>query len=272
MDLLLQEFNRGLAQSREFLAGALILARTMPMVVLTPFLGGQLIPTEVKMGMGVLIMIIVWPVARGSMVGDIPIEVAPFMLLMLKESFIGFAIGFINSHIFLAMDMAGRLMDTARGTAMSEVQDPHSKKRVTPTGDLLTQLFLIVFVSLGGIHIFLRAYAYSFAALPANGTLAFGPHLETFVTDMMKLTSELWQISLVLSAPVLAATFISDVVFGILNRVAPQLNAYFMSMPVKAFGGVLVLFVAMGAILIRFEHYTVWTLGHVERIIEALGL
>src|SRR5262245_53148592 len=107
---------------------ALILARTMPMVFLTTFFGGKLVPGEVKMGLGLLITVLVWLPAKEVLSGPLPIDPVVFLILMLKESFIGFTIGFVNSHIYSALDMAGRLIDTVRGTSMSEVHDPHSKQ------------------------------------------------------------------------------------------------------------------------------------------------
>ena len=87
---------------------------------------------------------------------------------------------------------------------------------------------------------------------------------------MLNTTAELWQIAVVLAAPVMAATFISDVVFGILNRVAPQLNAYFMSMPVKAFGGVVMIFVALDAIVARMHDWVEWSLVKVQTTLDLL--
>ena len=94
---------------------------------------------------------------------------------------------------------------------------------------------------------------------------ALGPLME----HLMRMTGDLLSMSLILAAPIVAATFISDVVFGILNRVAPQLNAYFMSMPVKAWGGVIMILVAFDAIYARFRDYVIWALKAVE---ETLAL
>ena len=52
--------------ARGLLLVALILARTMPMLVLTPYLAGKLVPATVKMGLGVLLTILVWPIAVGT--------------------------------------------------------------------------------------------------------------------------------------------------------------------------------------------------------------
>src|SRR5207247_8344673 len=62
---------------------------------------------------------------------DIPMQAVPFLLLMFKEVFIGLAIGFVAAHIFWAMEMAGRLIDTVRGSSMAEVLVPESELRAT---------------------------------------------------------------------------------------------------------------------------------------------
>lgn len=270
MDDFLRSVNDTLQHTQVLLMGALIIARTVPMVVQTPFLGGQIIPMEIKMGMSVLLTVLVWPLAT-PIVTDMPTQPIPYLLLMMKETLIGFAMGFVNSHIFFALDMAGRFIDTARGVSMSEVMDPHSKKRVTPTGDLYTQMFLVIFMAIGGHRVFFETFFFSFKTLPIDKGLAFANNgLVDFFEHTMRLGGEIWVVSVVLSAPIIAATLLTDVVFGILNRVAPQLNAYFMAMPVKAYGGIMIIFVSMGAIVDRFAEYVVWMLVALEKTLELM--
>jgi len=271
MEIFLQKIGISLNYTRELLVVALILGRTMPMIVLTPFFGGKIAPNTTKMGLGVLLTMIVWPLARTSISEEIPYTAFSFMLLMLKEVFIGFSIGFVNAHMFFAMEVAGRIIDTVRGTSMSEVQVPHSKQRATPIGSLYYQLYLIIFLALGGHHVFLNGYFFSFQAIPLDETIGLGVSLAPFVNHIVRLTTDILLIGTTLAAPIIAATFITDVVFGILNRVAPQLNAYFMSMPVKALGGVIIIFIALYAITGRFEYYVEWAIVATQDTIDFIS-
>ncbi len=270
MEVFLQQVGLNLDYTRELLIVALILGRTMPMIYLTPYFAGQLAPPEIKMGLGVLFTIIVWPTAREAISADVPYTAGAFFLLMLKEIFIGFSIGFVNGHCFFAMEVAGRIIDTVRGTSMSEVQVPHSKQRSTSTGSLYFQLFLVILISLNGHHIFLDAYFLSFQSMPLNESIGLNA-MVPFVDYIVHLTSDILLIGTTLAAPIMAATFITDIVFGILNRVAPQLNAYFMSMPVKALGGVIIILVALYAIADRFEHYTSVAMVQTRDVIHHLS-
>ena len=247
-----------LSYTTELMTSALLIGRTMPMIVLTPFLAGKIAPTELKMGLGISLSLLIWPVAITGMTGQLVYAPGPFLLLMLKETFIGFAIGFVNAHIFYAMEMSGRIIDTVRGVSMAEVQVPHSQQRSTLTGSLYYQLLLIVFFAAGGHHVFFNAYFDSYLTIPINEGIATGLGLTALTDFIAKLTGDILTIAVRLAAPIIAATLITDIVFGILNRVAPQLNAYFMSMPVKALGGVIVIFIAFTAVLASFSEFTIW--------------
>jgi flagellar biosynthesis protein FliR len=257
--------------TREMITISLILVRTMVMIFLTPFFGGKIAPSVVKMGLGGLIAVLLWPVASGSLSGPIPVEAVPVLILFLKEMFIGLVIGFVNMEVFFIMEMAGRMIDTMRGTSMSEVLEPHSQHRQTPVGDMYYQLLLVFFMAIGGHNIFLEAYSYSFKVLPLDGGFSYAMGPGSFVEYIMRITNETLMLATLLALPVGAATFITDIVFGLLNRVAPQLNAYFMAMPVKAMAGVALVFVTMEPFVARSKEYIVWSLHAVEHSIELLG-
>lgn len=266
VDTLGMRFN----SDRELLIFGLILARTLPLVFFAPFLGGGLAPSEVKMGMAVSLAILVWPVAREAMPVMVPTTAMPFMLLMAKETLIGTCMGFSASHIFTAMEVAGRLTDTARGAAMGEVMVPSTKLRATVLGSLFQQLLVIFFITLGGYRIFFEAFFNSFVQLPLTGGIMVASGYNDLIEFMCRASANTLYIGLILAAPSLAATFITDLVFGILNRVAPQLNAYFLSMPVKAMGALAMLLLGLPAIIDRMGFYLQDSLTGLERSVNLL--
>jgi flagellar biosynthetic protein FliR len=249
----------------------LVLARIMPMVIQTPWLGGKLAPMEIKMGLGIVLTVVLWPVARGAITAPIPASAGPYLLLMSKEVLIGFILGFVNDLAFNMMEMAGRLIDTSRGTSMSEVLEPHSGQRATPFGDLYYQLFLVIFMALGAHGIFFDAFFMSFASIPLNASLPPPEKMALLIDYMMHLTGDVLTSAVVLAAPIIAAVLVTDVVFGILNRVAPQLNAYFMAMPVKAMAGVILALVVLDSFAQKQADWVVWSLRAVERSLELMA-
>jgi flagellar biosynthetic protein FliR len=267
---LLQQMGMQFDSNREVLLMGLILARSMPLVFLAPYLGSQMIPSEVKIGLGVALAVITYPLAREALHGPLPMAALPVLLLMLKETMVGFCIGFSTSHMFSAMEVAGRFIDTARGAAMGEVMLPSTRQRATVLGNLYQQLLVVFFVTLGGYRLFFDMYLQSFVRIPLDVGIAPTPGYAPMVAYACETSSKVLYIGVILAAPAVAATFITDLVFGILNRVAPQLNAYFLAMPVKAMGGLALVLIGLPPIVQRFELYMTEVLVAVEQTIELL--
>lgn len=71
--------------------------------------------------------------------------------------------------------------------------------------------------------------------------------------------------------PVGIVTLIIETSFGLMNRVAPQINAYFMAMPAKVIAGSAVFFFAFDMILETMLTNARNMLGHVQTIVQLLG-
>ena len=69
------------------------------------------------------------------------------------------------------------------------------------------------------------------------------------------MTAAVFTIGLQLAAPALIALLLTDLFFGIINRVAPQVNVFFLSMPVKMLVGILVVLIALPIIAPRMVYY-----------------
>lgn len=256
--------------TREMLVLGLILARTLPMVFLAPFMAGQAAPPEVKMGMGVFFSVLLWPVVSPSL-HHMPLQALPVLLLFLKETFIGLVMGFLASLLYSAMETAGRIIDTCRGSAMSELLVPNSRSRATAIGTLFSQITLVVFVCCNGHRLYLDIFFRSFESIPLAGGLNMSAAAGMLPDLVTRQCANVLAIAAILAAPAVAATFITDLVFGILNRVAPQLNAYFMAMPVKAVGALTLLLVSTVPFYERLLHHAHLSLISVQSAVDMMA-
>jgi flagellar biosynthesis protein FliR len=147
---------------------ALIMARVMSIVLLVPFLGGKNAPTEVKMGVGVTLALIIWPTALSSLTGPIPLTPIGFLLMMMKETFVGLVIGFVAAKVFYVVEIAGQLIDILRGANQIQLQIPEIEERSSAFGALQFQLLLTVFLALDLHHPFFEALFDSYRVIPAD--------------------------------------------------------------------------------------------------------
>lgn len=226
--------------SQVLLIGTLIVSRILPIVFMTPFLGGKLVPPETRMSIGFGMALLVYSFASNAMQGTLDVlNPLVYITLLLKELFIGFAIGFVAVELYYAMEVAGRALDIFRGSNMTEVQVPELGFRASPLGDFAFHLLIVIFFGLGGHKVFLEAVFESFRLIPIDQFPRMAGGFAEFTDQVLRYTASLFGIAFALVFPGLFATFMTDIVFGMLNRVAPQLNAYFMAMAVKPLLGVL---------------------------------
>ncbi len=219
--------------------------RTIPIVILIPAFGGQNVPAQVRMGLGLALSALCLPTVmailpdRGGMLF--------WILLLAREVAVGFTVGFVGSSVFRATEIAGRLVDTLRGSNMAEVISPVSEGRASPMGDILLLLTVVIFLEMGGVGFVATALARSYQAVPLeflNTVQSLGAAARlVIVTTAMLLES-----ALALAAPAVVALFAADLVLGAIARMAPQIPVYFVGMPLKAMAGIGIVLVGLGGI------------------------
>lgn len=256
--------------SQSLLIGVLILMRIVPIIFQTPFLGGKLVPPETRIGLSVGLAVLVYPFARSGMrMEELDVNWLAYLVLLLKELFLGFVVGFVATELFLAMEIAGRGLDVLRGSNMAEVQVPELQLRVSPIGQFNFQLLLVVFCGLNGHGHFIESIITSFEMVAIDGWPAFGATgFSEFVGAIMKYTGSLFAVAFGLVFPGMFAAFLVDVVFGMFNRIAPQLNAYFMAMGVKALSGLAMFMFAMSLMVEQMAHRLEESLMFLRRLVQ----
>lgn len=270
-DKILQALDVQSGLASQLLLGSLVVMRILPIIFQTPFLGGKLVPAETRIGLSIGLTMLVFPFAVAGADGGISINGATYMVLLLKELFLGFVIGYVATEIFYAMEIGGRAVDVMRGANQAEVQVPELQLRVSPIGQFNFQLLLVIFCALNGHGYFIESVIESFRLVPVDSFPAVRGGFENFVDQILQYVSGLFAIAFALVFPGLFASFLTDVVFGMFNRIAPQLNAYFMAMGVKAMGGLFMFMVALSLMMGELAKHLEESLVFVRELVGLLG-
>lgn len=231
---------------------ALLMCRVMPVLIFSPFLGGEVVPTELKMGVGLTLSIVLFPVIQDT-VKTIPLSALPYIALMAKEVFIGFSLAFVVNIVFEAARVAGTLVDTMAGSNNAQLYVPQLGQQVSLFSNLKVQLAVVLFLTLDGHHLVIQALGDSLVAVPLDGFPRFSGGAWSFFDLIVRVFADLLRVSLALAAPAMLATFLTDVALGAINRVAPQIQVFFISMAIKPLVSVLIIFLVMGALVSRMQ-------------------
>jgi type III secretion protein T len=173
----------------------------------------------------------------------------PFFLVFmaLKEVLIGAMLGLFANFPFYLAECIGNLIDNQRGSTMSEVYSPLSGAQVSTTGILFTQTVTVLFFASGVFLVALGALYKSFSIWPLFiSRLMPNSNAPSVILGM---GDSLMEQTLVLASPILIVMFLATVGLGLVNRTAPQLNVFFLSMPVKSALGIAMLAVYLPFIM-----------------------
>lgn len=226
---------------------AMVSARFVPVVQLVPYLGGKATPQIVKMSLAACLSLLVMPVLWEAR-AELPTAPPALAVLLAKEVLIGLTIGFVGALVFEALRMSGQIMDTVRGQNMATAMVPQLPERVSLSADILLQLGIAIFLIIGGHRVLIAALLLSYQAVP----LHVMPDAAT-ATQAGVLIAELFgasfMIALLMAFPVIASVLLAELVLALINKSAPNVNVFFLGMPLKAMIGIFALLVSLDALI-----------------------
>lgn len=217
----------------------LALTRIMAILIHIPMLGGQLVPNQVRIALGLILAMILVP---WTPIGP---EVEAFGLfafaaMILRELIIGTLAGFAANLTFGAFQIAGETMGLGSGFGSSRIFNPSMGESGTAFSQLFVITSTLLFLVLNGHHFAIMALQRTFEVVPLNSWESFGS-LEALFT----LTAHFITAGIQIALPVMAALLLTDLTLGLMARVAPQVQVFFLGLPLK----VAVSLVALGLLL-----------------------
>jgi type III secretion protein T len=237
---------------RWILAAVLAMARIGGAFAICPALTESMIPGVARRAAVLGFSCLAIPFIKAEMPPGEP-NVWMFGLLAFKEAIIGFLIGFFASIPFWVAENVGNFIDNQRGATMGEVYSPLSGTQVSTTGIFFTQIVSTVFFVSGAVFLMLGALYKSYSIWPVFQADAAASALFAFASDapvqMLGTLDGMLRATVVISAPVIIVMFLATIGLGLVNRTAPQLNVFFLSMPVKSALGIAMLIVYLPFIM-----------------------
>jgi flagellar biosynthetic protein FliR len=215
-----------------------VLLRTGIFISLLPVIGGKQMPPQFRVGLAVFISLLLTPVVNFTIVeNNIPI-------LIIKEIIIAMALGFSVRLIFLAVNMAGTFISYIMGLSMAQVFNPEVGQD-TLVSEIYGILTMLLFLIMDAHHDLIFVFVKSFEILPI-GKLNMAP----LVPELVAMVSGLFVMAMKIAAPVMVGLLIVQLLSGFLYKVAPQMNIFFVALPLNIFLGIMLMILSIPV----FEH------------------
>lgn len=229
----------------------LIFVRISAIVALLPIFGSQAIPYQLKVGLSLLLSVILFSsiMSTHPQIPQ-PLSIGLLILLVVKEVMVGLTIGFAASFIFTAVQFAGRLIDTEIGFGFVELVDPFTDEMVTVFGQLQVLIFTIIFLLFNGHYFLLLAIQRSFEIIPLMGMHMAGGPVSEHITTMI---SNVFVLAIKFSAPIYVTLILTEMALGVVARTAPQINIFFVGMPLKIIIGLVTAIIVLPMLVSLFR-------------------
>lgn len=222
--------------SGDFTYFLLILARMSGCVFFNQVFGRGNLPMLLKTSISLFLTVTIYGILppEGNMVVDTIIE---YILLIIKEIFIGFLIGHMISLFFSTVVISGEIIDMQTGMSMSKIYDPSSNLSMGISGSFLNIILILVFFSANG-HLTLIQIFITSCKLIEIGNFAI-PH--DLFQNMVEMFQQVLILSLKLSMPILAVEIILEAGIGILMKAIPQIQVFSVNVQLKIIVGLLLI-------------------------------
>src|SRR6266446_1362185 len=217
------------------LTTVLIALRLGVALVLTPVLAFGSVPRRFRVlfvfGLAALLA-----AATGTRAASGAQDVAGFAGMAATEAMLGALLAFGILTAFAALQLAGRLIDLQLGFGVATLIDPATRGHAPLLGTLLWMVAVVVFFAIDGHHALIRALALSLQSVPPGTPL---PDLE--LAPVVGQFGAMFTFAMAIAAPVVLVLLLVDAVVAVMARTMPQMNIFFLSLPLKILVGLLTL-------------------------------
>jgi len=228
----------------------LVFARLSIVFLLLPGISAAYVPIRIRLLFALLVTMLVLPMVK-DMLPPQPAQAADLVRLIVMESLIGGFLGAVVQIIMAALELAGQMISTATGLANAMVDDPVTEEQSSIVIGLLN-LAAVAIIFISGVHHFM------FAAMIDSYNL-FVPATPLFTQDMLNMAVSLlddaFYMGIRLAAPFLVFEMVFQISSGILSRLSPQLNVFFVVLPLQIILGLSILMMALPTLILIFMNF-----------------
>ncbi len=234
--------------AEKFVIFLLVFIRTLSMFATAPLYGNNGIPAQVKVWGGAAVAFLLFPMVAVN-AGSIPLDLGSLIALGVQEAIVGSAIGFTMGIIFYGIDYAGEILGIEMGISISSLIDQESGVNVATIGQMEGVIAIFIFLILNGHLFLLQALKMSYTAVPIAGLKLTGSAVDLFI----RLTGMVFVTAIKIGAPVIVSLFLANVVLGVMARMVPQVNVFFVGMPLTIGVGLVVIIASLPFFVLVFS-------------------
>jgi len=227
--------------------------------MLLPGLGELMVPARVRLTSALVLAAVMLPLHRAAYQIDLQ-SIGPLLVMLGEELLIGAVLGMTARLTIAALQVTGSVVAQQLGLGFVTAVDPTQGQQGVIIGNFLTILGIALLFATNLHHLVI-------AALDDSYTL-FVPGEVQLTGDMAALMTRTlagaFRVGVQLSAPFLVFGLLFNLGLGLLSRLMPQMQVFFVGMPLSILAGFMMLFLLLAAMMGTY-------MGSVESVLRDLA-
>lgn len=228
----------------------LVFARIGATFTLLPGFGDAYVPMRVRLLLALAISVVVVPVVAPTL-PPLPASGLALGMLVMAESLVGFFIGSISRILLAALDVAGMIVSMQTGLAAAMMFNPALATQGTLVGVLLTNLGIVLLFVTDLHHLLILAVVDSYGVFAPGGGLP----LQDFGRAIVAFVAESFSVGARMAAPFLIVGLMFNVGLGVLQKLMPQIQIFFLAMSSQIALGLVMLMITLSAAMMFWLGY-----------------
>jgi flagellar biosynthetic protein FliR len=243
------------------LAAAFLLAfaRVGTMVMLLPGVGEMNLPSRVRLTMALVLTAILLPAHQKAYAVDLT-ALGPVFVLLFQELIVGAVLGLTARLAISSLQIAGSVVAQQLGLGFVTAVDPTQNQQGVIVGNFLSVLGITLIFATDLHHLVIAGLNDSYAIFQP-GEMPIVGDVAQHITRVIALS---FRIGIQLSAPFLVFGLLFNLGLGVLSRLMPQMQVFFIGLPLSILLGFLLLVLVIGAMMGTFT-------GYIESVLHDLA-
>lgn len=225
----------------------MIFTRLGAALLLMPGFSGQLVSARIRLLLGLALALVLLPVV-GTLYPPLPRHIGGLVALIVGEVMVGIYLGVLTQILMACLNIAGTFIGFQVGLTNAFSFDTVAEQQSSTLTALLANIALVAMFATDMHHLMIRAMADSYATFVPGQSLP----LDDFSETLGHVMSASFGLGVQLSAPVLTFGLIFNSALGLMSRMAPQIQVFFVAMPLQVVAGLAMLMVALPLMIIIF--------------------
>lgn len=241
----------------ELFAFLIIFARIGAGVMVMPGIGEMYISPRIRLAFALAVALVLLPVFR-DLIPEIPGSPLLMFLLVLAEIIIGVFFGFFTRLLVSTLHITGTIIAYQSSLALAAFFDATQNAQSTVIGNFLTISAIVLFFALDIHHLMLMGLADTYSLFPPGQF----PPMQDVAQFLMRTMGEVFAIAVQLAAPHMVFGLVFYLGSGVLSRLMPTMQVFFVLMPPQIVLGFFILLAMLNAIMLNYAQFVEISLQH----------